>query len=540
MDYDDLIKKLGNFGKFHFRLYVVLFFPVLFNSFSTPIIVFFLGDQSYRCKLPDWPNDTYAVQNEYHQGIINSSIPTTSDGKYKECEIIRNGTAGRCTEWVYDISTFSNTIVSQFNLVCDRTMIRPHAMMTYFIGYASSTVFLSIVGDIIGRRLECCLCLTFMFLTNITMPFSTSVYMFAALRFFDGFCGATIYRTTFILGLEFVPPHLRLISGTLIVLVYCGGAYILVLIAYFIRDWRWLQLTVATPMAIPLIYWWPRIYPESPRWLLSRGRHKEAMEILKHAAKINNTPLDEDITLLKVKLEKEEDKGILHILKMLISSRKLVIRWLIVTANWFAIAFIYYGLTVNLGKLGGDLFSNFTMSNTAEVLGYLTCFLLDKTGRKPMHLVVLFGSSVACLLTLIPILLLDESYNWLLITFAMIGKFGVSAGFGEIFIYTGEMFPTVVRSLSLGLSGAGSRVGSIISPYMFFLAEGTFGKVLPFLLFGSLTFCVALLSLKLPETRMIKLPQQVEDVNEEDNNRPPLSKEAENTDEVEKFMEDGL
>ncbi|XP_061172603.1 organic cation transporter protein-like [Saccostrea echinata] len=540
MDYDDLIKKFGNFGKFHFRLYVVLFFPVLFNSFSTPIIVFFLGDQSYRCKLPDWQNDTFAVQNEYHKSIINSSIPTTSDGKYKECEIIRNGTIGTCTEWVFDISTFSNTIVSQFNLVCDRTMLRPHAMTTYFIGYAASTVLLSIVGDVIGRRLECCICLTFMFITNITMPFSTSVYMFAALRFLDGFCASTIYRTVFIMGLEFVTPQLRLISGTVIVLVFCVGAYILVLIAYFIRDWRWLQLTVAIPMAIPLIYWWPRIFPESPRWLLSRGRHEEAMKILQNAAKINNTPLDEDINLLKVNVEKDGDKGIVNILKILITSRKLVIRWLIVTANWFAIAFIYYGLTVNLGKFGGNLYANTALSITAEILGYSMCFLLDKTGRKPMHLVVLFGSSVACFLTLIPILLLDESYNWLMITFAMIGKFGISAGFGEIYIYTGEMFPTVVRSLSLGLSGAGSRLGSITSPYMFFLADGTFGKVLPFLLFGSLTFCVGLLSLKLPETRMIKLLQQVEDVSEEDIRRPPLSKEANDTEEVERFLEDGL
>ena len=56
-----------------------------------------------------------------------------------------------------------------------------------------------------------------------------------------------------------------------------------------------------------------------------------------------------------------------------------------------------------------------------------------------------------------------------MITFAMIGKLGVSAAFGEIFIYTGELFPTVLRSFIMGLSGAGSRVGSILSPYMFYM-----------------------------------------------------------------------
>ena len=32
------------------------------------------------------------------------------------------------------------------------------------------------------------------------MPFSTSVYMFAAFRFFDGFFASSFYRTTFIMG----------------------------------------------------------------------------------------------------------------------------------------------------------------------------------------------------------------------------------------------------------------------------------------------------------------------------------------------------
>lgn len=58
--------------------------------------------------------------------------------------------------------------------------------------------------------------------------------------------------------------------------------------------------------------------------------------------------------------------------------------------------------------------------------------------------------------------------------FAMIGKFGVSAGFGEIYLYTGELFPTVVRSLIMGLSGAGSRIGAILSPYMFYLVNELF------------------------------------------------------------------
>ena len=54
-----------------------------------------------------------------------------------------------------------------------------------------------------------------------------------------------------------------------------------------------------------------------------------------------------------------------------------------------------------------------------------------------------------------------------MIALSMVGKFGISAAFGEIFVYTGELFPTVVRSVVMGICSFGARVGSSISPYMY-------------------------------------------------------------------------
>ena len=63
---------------------------------------------------------------------------------------------------------------------------------------------------------------------------------------------------------------------------------------------------------------------------------------------------------------------------------------------------------MNVGKFGGSLFSNYAVSVTAELIGSLMCLLLDKTGRKPFHIGVLMGGSLACFLTLIPLILLDK------------------------------------------------------------------------------------------------------------------------------------
>lgn len=59
----------------------------------------------------------------------------------------------------------------------------------------------------------------------------------------------------------------------------------------------------------------------------------------------------------------------------------------------------------------------------------------------------------------------------------MIGKFGISAAIGEIYIYTGELFPTVVRSFILGFCGVGARVGATLSPYIYHLVSIRVGIV---------------------------------------------------------------
>ena len=55
------------------------------------------------------------------------------------------------------------------------------------------------------------------------------------------------------------------------------------IIAYFIRDWRDLQLVTSVPWVIVVLYFW--LLPESPRWLITVGRKKDAIDILTHIAK---------------------------------------------------------------------------------------------------------------------------------------------------------------------------------------------------------------------------------------------------------------
>lgn len=72
----------------------------------------------------------------------------------------------------------------------------------------------------------------------------------------------------------------------------------------------------------------------------------------------------------------------------------------------------------------------------------------------------------SCLLPFAP-----ADLYYLATTLVMIGKFGVTAAFAMVYVYTAELYPTVVRNMGVGVSSMASRLGSILSPYFVYLGK---------------------------------------------------------------------
>lgn len=53
----------------------------------------------------------------------------------------------------------------------------------------------------------------------------------------------------------------------------------------------------------------------------------------------------------------------------------------------------------------------------------------------------------------------------------MAGKFGLTISFTVVYIYTAELYPTVLRNLGMGLCSSAARIGSITAPYIIFLGK---------------------------------------------------------------------
>ncbi|XP_043925126.1 solute carrier family 22 member 5 isoform X2 [Protopterus annectens] len=245
--------------------------------------------------------------------------------------------------------------------------------------------------------------------------------------------------------------------------------------------------------------------PESPRWLLSQGRVQEAETIIRKAAKQNGiTPPDvifEQEELEDIKDKTEQTHNILDLVKTR-NIRCITIMSLLV---WMIITIGYFGLSLNTPNLHGDAYLNCFLSAVVEVPAYIASWLLLQYCPRRFSLSgILFLAGVVLLV----IQLLPPDLNILSICMVMIGKFGVTAAFSMVYVYSSELYPTVVRNMGVGVCSMASRLGSIISPYFVFL--GQYDEYLPYILMGSLTVLSGILTIFLPESFGIPLPDTID------------------------------
>lgn len=52
------------------------------------------------------------------------------------------------------------------------------------------------------------------------------------------------------------------------------------------------------------------------------------------------------------------------------------------------------------------------------------------------------------------------------VTLALLGKLGAAGAFGTVYVFSSELFPTVLRNAGMGTSSVCARVGGMIAPYI--------------------------------------------------------------------------
>ncbi|CAG2197312.1 OCTN [Mytilus edulis] len=456
MNYDKLLMKIGGFGRFQKRMLALLMIPPFLDPMTSYMLTFILGDHKHRCQMPNTMGDPF-----------NSTLNMAAN--ISECFVYQNGSTTACNEWVYDQSQ-------------------------------------------LGRRPVLTTSLIGMMLPNLIRSFVSSLPLVGFLIFANGYFSMLVYQSGYVLATELVDPSKRVFANFAYYFSFCIGEYVLVIVAYFIRDWR--ILGWSTSIVVGIFLTSLLFQKESPRWLIAKRKLSRAEMILKDIAKENNANFDIDIQKIKVD-ETQERVAFCTAVGELFKSKVLTVRLAIFMFNWFSISMTYFGITMKVGNLGGDVYVNYLISTSAEVIALFIClYVVERLGRKKIFSASMLICGIGCLCTIFSSLYGGPSLHWLTITLAMIGKLTITVAYFNIYLMVAENFPTNLRSFAIGICSSSGYAGSMVSAYvgdLGVLVDTKFGVALPLVIFGAFGICAGLLSFALPETKNMPLPQSIQE-----------------------------
>nr|XP_048293630.1 solute carrier family 22 member 4 isoform X1 [Myodes glareolus] len=520
-DYDEVTAFLGDWGPFQRLIFFLLSASIIPNGFNGMSVLFLAGAPEHRCLVPDTVNLSSAWRN--------NSIPLeTKDGRQvpQSCRRYRLTTIANfsalglepgldvdlgqleqesCLDgWEYSNDVFLSTIVTEWNLVCEDDWKTPLTTSLFFVGVLCGSFVSGQLSDRFGRKKVLFATMAVQTGFSFVQIFSTSWEMFTVLFVIVGMGQISNYVVAFILGTEILSKSVRIIFSTLGVCTFFAIGYmVLPLFAYFIRDWRMLLLALTLPGVLCVPLWW--FIPESPRWLISQRRFEEAEQIIQKAAKMNNivapAVIFNHLELQELNSLKQQKVFILDLFK----TRNIATITVMSVMLWMLTSVGYFALSLNVPNLHGDVYLNCFLSGLIEVPAYFTAWLLLRTlPRRYIIAGVLFwGGGVLLLIQVVP-----KDYSSVSIALVMLGKFGVTSAFSMLYVFTAELYPTLVRNMAVGTASMASRVGSIIAPYFVYL--GAYNRLLPYILMGSLTVLIGIITLFFPESFGVALPESLD------------------------------
>lgn len=90
----------------------------------------------------------------------------------------------------------------------------------------------------------------------------------------------------------------------------------------------------------------------------------------------------------------------------------------------------------------------------------IVLFLISRVSR----LKILIGGNILSGISLLLITLITNASARIFL--ASLGLVGMAISFPTVYLYSSEVFPTVVRNIGVGLGSISARIGSIIAPYI--------------------------------------------------------------------------
>jgi MFS transporter, putative metabolite transport protein len=430
--------------------------------------------QSYIDETPRWPD-----------GTVTGLVPLTA----MQWRIWLLATAGKFFEGmvVFMTGVALPLIVAEFALDdVQKGVIGASVLAGILIGAS----LLGSMADSFGRKRMFIIELVIFAAFLLALTFSTSWIWIAIFLFGMGTALGCDYPTAHLVISESIPSKDRgkLVLGAFAfqavgALVGTAVGYLILANADDLTAWRWMYATAIVPAALVII---GRFFvSDSPHWLVSRGRVKEAEHEVARLLKRN--PAYPKSVKLKLSKEHEHTKGSSYIALFKKKNRRATI---LASVPWFIQDLATYGIgiftpTILAATIGAgsshprnvaDILNNDIIATKGAafldillVVGVLfAIFLADRVGRIKLQIFGFIGCAVGLGMAALSLNTHGSTETWLLFGGFMLFNFMTNLGpNAQTYLIAGEVFPTKIRGTGAGFAASFAKIGAVLTAFFF-------------------------------------------------------------------------
>ena len=399
---------------------------------------------------------------------------------------------------------------------------RVFSLDDFRLGFAVASALIgTIVGaftagkpaELFGRRRVLFVLAVLYFVSAAGSALAPSLAVFVAFRFIGGLAvgGASVVSPLYIA--EIAPAHLR---GRLVALnqlnVVAGILLAFLsnfLIAQSVGDlsaWRWMLGVQVFPAALFFVLLF--FIPESPRWLVKRGRPDEARLILQ---RIEQGDVERELAEIASSVTAETGHREAELFQRRYAL-PIFLAWTVAMLNQLSgiNALMYYAPRIfRMAGAGADdaLLQAVAVGGTNLVFTALALFVIDRFGRRPLLLVGGVGAATSLALTAAGFYRGDATGHLVLVGLLGFIAFHAIGQGAVIWVFISEIFPNTVRE-------KGQALGSFTHWFMAAVVSWTFPVVAQasgghsFAFFAAMMVLQALFAWRImPETKGLSLEE---------------------------------
>ncbi|XP_023703458.1 solute carrier family 22 member 5 isoform X2 [Cryptotermes secundus] len=527
--FNDLMEHVGMEGKFQSRFnYLYNLALMVLVAMPALNIIMALTSPDHWCHVPG-RNETNFTLSEWKQLTVPRTDATGNVDTFSKCSAYNltfplDANTSRPTllertpsdyrdtvscqdGWEYDQTWFASTVTSQEDWVCEKELHIPNTLLFCKVGEVLGEVFIGQLGDTIGRRPVLFLGVALLVLGRCVLVFSAGIYtIFLAAVVVTSLPTGVIFQSPLIIGMEVSSARQRAHIALLQCVGWTLGMAVTPLVAWAVGG-HWKVFMVLTTLPCAAVFFVFRCFPESPRWLVAKGKTRKCLKVLNQIAKENGTSLPENTmeTLQKLERRKEKVYGVLS----LFTNRRLLRITILISSCVTLVQLLNYTLVLSIATMSGNPFLNMFLQALVEIPGFLLGrFVCNRFGRRwsqaGAYSVAAFFQ-IGCLITVT-----HQQLLWLLISLVMIVKFSLTVAAYCAYLQCMELYPTCLRQTGTSLGVLLATLIATFSPYIVYLGAAV-DRRYPYAILIVLCLLGIACGTLLPETLNQKLPDTVDE-----------------------------